>query len=150
MQNNLATPRPGKQKHFSEYLDGAQVSKDVKDHLTRYYTAVDTRGSHEEYAGSFTEDAVLTLPTGFKVRGRDALRLLHQDLWRGDVERRKHTPSKAFTSGDDAAELVILGVVEYWTKDGQYTKKDMISHFDYRRESTTGAVEVCALAVWLS
>jgi hypothetical protein len=75
---------------------------------------------------------------------------LHQDLRNSDIEKRKHTPSKVFTSGPDATELVILGTVEYWAKDGQYTKKNMISHFEYRRDSVAGAVEVCALAVWLS
>lgn len=71
MQDNVEKPGQEERTDISGYFYDAQVSEDVKAHLSRYYAAVDTSGSHEEYARAFTEDAVLTLPTGSQVRGRD-------------------------------------------------------------------------------
>lgn len=103
--------------------------------------------AHQRFFPLFNDCSLGLTDFGFLL---PALRLLHQDLRKGDIERRKHTPSKVFTRGPDATELVILGTVEYWAKGGQYTKKNMISHFEYRRDPVAGDIEVCALAVWLS
>ncbi|KIW32621.1 uncharacterized protein PV07_04152 [Cladophialophora immunda] len=150
--------------YSSEYYPtGSQVDEDIQRHMVRYYTAVDTLGAHEEYALSFARDAVLTLPNGSSVRGHDDLRALHQNMWH-DVESRYHRPLKVFHGGNptpsdtttgSSTEVVVIGSVEYWSKTGACTKKNMASYFQLQKAPDDavgggGGVRIRSLAVWLS
>ena len=73
MQEDAAVKLPElrDESYSPEYPEGSHVDENIKTHLVRYYTAVDTAGGHQAYALSFAQDAVLTLPTGIQVRGRE-------------------------------------------------------------------------------
>lgn len=57
----------------SQYPDNVHVDEDIKSLIYRYYTEVDIHGNHDGYAQCFTEDALLLLPDGSSVHGRDGM-----------------------------------------------------------------------------
>jgi hypothetical protein len=56
--------------YASEYPLDTTVPADLKAFIKRYYTTVDIRGKHAEYANCFSKDALL-IAHGNTVRGRD-------------------------------------------------------------------------------
>ena len=69
-------------------------------------------------------------------------------MW-DNIERRLHKPSKVFPFGDRATEYVVVGTVEWWAKDGNYSKLNMAGHFQVRRDENSQAVEISSARIWL-
>lgn len=61
------------------------------------------------------------------------IRSLHINMWE-TIKRRLHRPLKVFPFGDRAMEFVVIGTVEWWVKDGNYSKLNMAGHFKSRRK----------------
>jgi hypothetical protein len=59
--------------YTSEYPSDTTIPADLQAFIKRYYTTVDIRGKHNEYANCFAKDAVL-VAHGNTVNGRDGNR----------------------------------------------------------------------------
>ncbi|KAF2116656.1 hypothetical protein BDV96DRAFT_645073 [Lophiotrema nucula] len=134
--------------YTSEYPPRCHVDPAIKAFIRHYYTQVDIQGRHVEYSECWAEDGVLIVPTGKEFRGRVAISGVHKGMWNG-VPKRIHRPLKVYPFGDDADEVTIIGMVEYWNDDGSYAKKDMAARAKYSRKSD-GGIEMSSLQVWLT
>lgn len=76
------------------------------------------------------------------------IRSLHLNMW-DTIEKRLHRPSKVFPFGDRASEFVVIGTVEWWARDGNYSKLNMAGHFQFRRDAKSGAMEISWGRIWV-
>ncbi|ORY07927.1 hypothetical protein BCR34DRAFT_489090, partial [Clohesyomyces aquaticus] len=132
--------------YLSEYPPGCNVDPDIKALIRHYYTQVDIPGKHIEYSKCWAEDGVLIVPSGKAFR---EIIQVHEGMWNG-VPKRVHRPMKIYPFDENANEVTIISIVQYWPDDGSYVKKGMAARAKYQRNAQSGALEMLSLQVWLT
>ena len=118
--------------YTASYPPHVSVDLGIVAFFEKFYELSDTPPAHEEYADSFTGDAIFQI--GIKqVKGRDAILAMRKGMWEA-VASRKHTIFKVFPYGENATELMLYGKVQYGFKDGRETSVDWAARAEMVKE----------------
>ncbi|KAL3964711.1 hypothetical protein ACCO45_001715 [Purpureocillium lilacinum] len=136
---------------------GSCRTRGVRDFITNFYRISDVYDANEQWIGSFTKDAQVTMGTA-KANTEQGIRELRANMWTA-VRQRRHCAFKAFpgrfqaagSGGPAEGEVMLYGDVTQWLKSAEAGADPLVipwaAHLVVRKEND--AWKLAQYRVWL-
>ncbi|EXJ84800.1 hypothetical protein A1O3_05472 [Capronia epimyces CBS 606.96] len=110
----------------------------VQKWLDDFYHLADNQDADagERFAQLFTPDATMHGAAGLLV-GREAIAASRPKAWIAQKHRR-HEPLQVYTAKADYSEILVLGRLKSWFKNGEIVEAEFVAGITFASDSDTG------------